>query len=151
MGYVLAWAVHGIWCNTPNTYRGTYMTNRITIKTLRTVCATLNRMTGSPMEPYVRDAKGQLKAQIGCYIIDCAYSGYQLARIMNEGGGQTAPLGLGFGTARECYDKIRAYMAGLQDAELPRTCTCGNSVVPGMSVCKRHWDAIVKDALQTSY
>lgn len=90
---------------------------RITIKTLRAVCANLNRMTGSPMEPYKRDADGKLTAQIGCYIIDCAYGGYQLARIMNECGGQTSPFGLGFGTARETYDKMRAYMAGLQDAK----------------------------------
>jgi hypothetical protein len=93
-------------------------TNRITIKTLRAVCANLNRMTGSPLEPYVRSADGKLTAQIGCYIIDQAYGGYQLARIMNDGGGQTAPVGLGFGPARECYDKIRAYMAGLQDAKV---------------------------------
>ena len=93
------------------------MTNRITIKTLRAVCDNLNRMTGSPMVPYVRQPDGKLTAQIGCYIIDCAYSGYALARIMNDDGGQTSPVGLGFGTARECYDKMRAYMAGLQDAK----------------------------------
>jgi hypothetical protein len=93
------------------------MTNRITIKTLRAVCANLNRMTGSPMDAYVRDTDGKLTGQIGHYFIDCAYGGYQLARMMNEGGGQTAPVGLGFGTARECYDKLRAYMNGLQDAQ----------------------------------
>lgn len=89
--------------------------NRITVKHLRTLCDALNRRTGSPMTPYIR-VDGRNVAQIGCYIIDCAYSGYQLARIMNEGGGQTSPLGLGFGTARETYDKIRAYMAGMDDA-----------------------------------
>lgn len=93
------------------------MTNRITVKTLRTVCDNLNRMTGSPMVPYIRTKDGKLTAQIGCYLIDQAYGGYQLARIVNEGGGQTSPIGLGFGAARECYDKMRAYMAGLQDAK----------------------------------
>jgi hypothetical protein len=90
--------------------------DRITIKHLRSMCDTLNRRTGSPMTPYVKDENGHNVGQIGCYIIDCAYGGYQLARIMNEGGGQTAPLGLGFGTARELYDKMRAYNAGMDDA-----------------------------------
>ncbi len=91
--------------------------NRITITTLRALCEQLNRQTGSPAVPYVR-IDGRNVGQIGCYIIDCAYSGYQLARIMNEGGGQTAPLGLGFGTARETCDKIRSYMRGLEDAKV---------------------------------
>jgi hypothetical protein len=34
---------------------------------------------------------------------------------MNEGGGQTAPLGLGFGTARETYEKLHAYIRGFED------------------------------------
>lgn len=93
------------------------MSNRITIKTLLSVCDNLNRMTGSPMQPWVRNPDGNgMTAQIGNYHIDQAYGGYQLNRMMNTGGGVTAPLGLGFGTARECYDKMRAYMAGLQDA-----------------------------------
>lgn len=89
--------------------------NRITIKTLRSLCDALNRQTGSPLVPWLRVGERNV-AQIGCYIIDCAYGGYQLARIMNEGGGQTSPLGLGFGTARELYDKIHAYMQGMEDA-----------------------------------
>lgn len=94
------------------------MSDRITINTLRAVCARLNRMTNSPAVPWVRDADGNLKAQVGRYLIDRAYGGYQLARIMNEQGGQTSPVGLGFGPARECYDKMHAYMAGLQDAKV---------------------------------
>lgn len=90
--------------------------NRITVKNLRALCDTLNRETGSPPAPYVRVGDRNV-AQIGCYILDCAYSGYQLARIMNENGGQTSPLGLGFDTARVTYDKIHAYLAGLRDAK----------------------------------
>lgn len=90
--------------------------DRITVKTLRAMCDNLNRMTGSPMESW-KTVDGRNVAQIGNYHIDCAYSGYQINRMMNEGGGVTTPVGLGFGTARETYDKIRAYMAGLQDAK----------------------------------
>ena len=89
---------------------------RITVKTLRALCDHLNSITGSPLKPWVRVGDHSV-SQVGCYIIDCAYGGYQLARIMNEGGGQTAPLGLGFGTARETYDKMRAYICGLRDAK----------------------------------
>ncbi len=91
--------------------------DRITIKHLRAQCEHLNRITNSPVKPYIPrpDGKGCI-AQVGCFIIDQAYGGYQLARIMNEGGGQTAPIGLGFVPARECYNRISAYINGLRDA-----------------------------------
>lgn len=85
---------------------------RITIKDLRAVVARINRETGSPLEPWTRDAAGKLRANIGNYHLDCAYSGYQLVRMMNESGGVTTTIH-GFGTARETYEKMHAFLAGL--------------------------------------
>ena len=91
--------------------------DRITIKHLQAMCDRLNRMTGSPAKPYIPrpDGKG-CTAQVGCYIIDQAYGGYQLARICNEGGGQTSPIGLGFGPARDLYNRVDAYIRGIEQA-----------------------------------
>lgn len=51
---------------------------------------------------------------VGNYTLDCAYGGYRLCRIVNAGGGQR-DITLR-GTARETYDCIRAFIAGVEAA-----------------------------------
>jgi hypothetical protein len=89
------------------------MTDRITRKHLEGLCKTLNKITDSPAEPYTVDAEGKYHANIGCYVIDGAYGGWELERINNPGGGVTCPIGSGHVPARELYNRIHAYMDGL--------------------------------------
>ncbi len=89
---------------------------RITIKNLRALCEALNKETGSPPVPWVRVGERNV-AQVGCYIINHSYTGYSLARIMNEAGGESSPIGYGVSTARELFDHIHAYLAGMRDAK----------------------------------
>jgi len=91
------------------------MSSRISVKDLEGVTARLNRITDSPEAPYTQDENGKFKANVGCYVIDGAYSGYQLQRIMNEGGGVTS-ITNGYLPKREVYNLIHSYMKGILDA-----------------------------------
>ena len=86
------------------------MTDRITIKHLRWAVDALNIACGFPTKAWETTPAGN-KAHVGCYVLDCAYGGYRLCRIVNESGGERdiTPLR----GARETYELIRAYRAGL--------------------------------------
>lgn len=86
--------------------------NRITESQLQAVVDRLNRVTGSPMAPYVDG-----KAQIGNYHLSHAYGGVCLHRMHNEGGGVSSPLSIGHVTKRELYGLIHAYLSGLLAAQ----------------------------------
>lgn len=91
------------------------MTNRITKTMLRNRIAILNDMFNQPNNPYAeeRDEHGHLTANAGTYVLDCAYGGYRLGQ-MRKGGGERdiTPRG----TARETYDAINAFIAGVEAA-----------------------------------
>ena len=76
----------------------------------------LNRVTGSPETPYTRDGK-KFTANIGNYHLSFAYSGVELDRMVNTGGGVTCPLGSGHGTRRELWEKIHAYITGIEEGQ----------------------------------
>lgn len=89
--------------------------DRITVKHLRGLCNTLNKITGNPLEAYGRDATGKFKANIGAHYIDGAYGGWELHQICTEGGGVNCPLSTGHCSARELYNAMHAYLRGLED------------------------------------
>ena len=91
---------------------------RITIKHLHALCDRLNRVTNSPMEyaqPYIKGE--QFCANIGNYHISQAYGGYCLHRVCNTCGGVSTPLSSGHIPARDLYERIHAYLRGLDDAK----------------------------------
>jgi len=90
--------------------------NRVTLNNLQAVIDRLNRETDSPAEPYVRDADGKLRAQIGNFHLSRAYGGYALHRMVTEGGGVSSPLSTGHIPARELMNRMHAYLAGLDAA-----------------------------------
>ena len=92
------------------------MTNRITDKHLEGMIARLNRLTNSPTKPYER-IDGRCVAQIGCYHLSHAYGGVALHRMYNEGGGVTTPLGGGHVPKRELYERIYAFIMGIEAAQ----------------------------------
>lgn len=86
--------------------------NRITESQLQAVVDRLNRITGSPLAPYVNG-----KAQIGNYHLSHAYGGVCLHRMHNEGGGVSSPLSTGHITKRELLGLMQAYISGLTAAQ----------------------------------
>jgi hypothetical protein len=89
--------------------------NRITDRDLQAACDRINRMMGTPAAPYATNADGAHTAQIGCFHLSHAHGGVCLHQITNLGGGCRSVLGGGHVTKRELYEKLYAYIAGLQD------------------------------------
>jgi hypothetical protein len=85
-------------------------------KELEALVDLINIATNSPTVPWTRTADG-LRANIGNYHISGAYGGVQLQRMMNEGGGVTCPIGLGFCSKRELADRLRAFLRGIETAK----------------------------------
>ena len=89
---------------------------RITIGMLERQCDYLNKLTDSPAAPYLRNGDGKLKAQIGNHHISQCYGGVSLHRMMNVDGGVTCPLDNYHGPKRELFEKMRAYISGIEYA-----------------------------------
>ena len=85
---------------------------RITQSDLECLVDRINKATGSPATPYTRDGD-KAHANIGNYHLDYAYGGVKLHHMDNERGGvETISTG-GFGTKRELYNWMGAFLAGL--------------------------------------
>jgi hypothetical protein len=90
--------------------------DRITEKQLGSLVAYLNKITNSPADYSDRET-GHFRAHIGHYCLAGAYGGVQLQRVCNEGGGVSEPLGGGYGTKRELYEKIHAFIRGIEEGK----------------------------------
>lgn len=88
---------------------------RITKKDLEARIKYLNRLTKSPETHMTIKESGERVINIGHYHLDCAYGGYELVQIVNNGGGVRAPLNTGHVTARELYNCLNAYIAGIEE------------------------------------
>jgi len=89
--------------------------DRITNKQLEMLVSYLNEVTESPATPYTR-VNDKLRGNIGNYHISGAYGGVELHRMMNEGGGVTAPLSCGYTTKRDLYNRLHAMIKGIETA-----------------------------------
>ena len=91
------------------------MTQRITKKTLQARIDMLNDMFGYSKDAWTKNTDGQFRANPNTYILDCVYGGYRLGQICNDGGGarDISPRG----TARETYEFINAFIAGVNTAK----------------------------------
>lgn len=94
------------------------MTYRITQRDLEGAVNRLNRITNSPATYSDKQADGRFKSNIGHYHLDMAYGGVKLARVVNEGGGITCPISMGYETKRNAYNMIHAYIAGIEACEV---------------------------------
>jgi len=90
---------------------------RTTQKHLEALCDRLNKLTNSPMKAYEKDSDGKYVAQIGNFHLDMAYGGVMLVRMQNSGGGVNCPIGQGHTTKRELYEKLSAYIAGIESVK----------------------------------
>lgn len=100
---------------------------RITQKDLEYLVKRINEVTDSPTEPYTRnekedDREGRINvgftANIGNYHLDYAYGGVKLVRMVNDGGGIEEISRDGFGTKRQLYSWLQAFLAGLNHVEI---------------------------------
>lgn len=80
---------------------------RITKKNLDGVCRILNKLTGSPSDPWTRSDDGTLTANVGNWYVAAEYRCFRLLRMSNERGGVSTNVDVS-GTAREVWDGIRA-------------------------------------------
>ena len=86
--------------------------NRITKKLLQARIETINSILGMPETPYTR-TDDKLVANIGNFYLSQAYGGYCVNRMCNENGGVSTPIWAGYIPAREAYERICAFIAGL--------------------------------------
>ena len=90
------------------------MSDRITEKHLRGMVTRINRLTGSPQEPYT--PQPDFKPNALCYHLDYAYGGVSLVRMCKTGSGVTAISNIGFVPKRRLYEWMCAYIDGLEVA-----------------------------------
>jgi hypothetical protein len=86
--------------------------NRITKKLLVSRIDTINSILGMPETPYSGSSQG-FTANIGNFHLSQAYGGYCVHRMCNENGGVSTPLWAGHIPARDAYERISAFIAGL--------------------------------------
>ena len=86
--------------------------NRIRQINLDYLVDRINEVTKSPMSSYTTKDGSILKANIGNYHLDYAYGGVRLVRMVNKQGGIEEISGTGFGTKRELYAWMQAFLAG---------------------------------------
>ena len=82
---------------------------RITKKRLDAQAARINRLTNSPLTLWGDDGK----MNVGHFYISGAYGGYNLARIVTDGGGESCPLYTGHIPARELSGLMSAFIYGI--------------------------------------
>jgi len=87
---------------------------RISRSDLEAVVKRLNIMTGNRIAPYTKDKDGRFTANIGNYHISGAYGGVSLHRMSTDGGGVSDVFGCGHGTKRDLYDRLHAYLNGIE-------------------------------------
>ena len=85
---------------------------RVTKQDLEQACRVINTRAGTPQEPWTRDDKGNLHANIGNYHLSGAYGGYGLHQMCNESGGIRSIIG-GYLPKKELYGKMQAFIAGM--------------------------------------
>ncbi len=86
--------------------------NRITKKQLQARIDTINSILNRPLTPYTQ-ADGKLIANIGNFSLSQAYGGFGVHLMANESGGVSTPLWYGHIPARDAYERISAFIAGL--------------------------------------
>lgn len=84
---------------------------KATIALLKNRIAYLNIKARYALEPYTLNAEGQLKANVGTYLLDCAYGGYKVSQVTNEQGGERDVLGCGYETKKVLLDRLEKYIS----------------------------------------
>lgn len=86
--------------------------NRITKKQLQARIDTINSILNRPAAPYAQ-VDGKLIANIGNFSLSQAYGGFGVHLMVNEHVGVSTPIWHGHIPARDAYERISAFIAGL--------------------------------------
>jgi hypothetical protein len=86
--------------------------NRITKKLLQARIETINSILNLPATPYTLNEDGTRSVNQGVFILTQAYGGYGVGKMSEEGGTWSA-IWHGHITARDAYERISAFIAGL--------------------------------------
>jgi hypothetical protein len=86
--------------------------NRITKKQLQSRIETINSILGVPATPYTLQEDGTRTVNEGVFILTQAYGGYGVGK-MSEEGGVWSVVWHGHISARDAYERISAFIAGL--------------------------------------
>jgi hypothetical protein len=86
--------------------------SRITKKILQSRIETINSILGLPSTPYTLNEDGTRSVNEGVFILTQAYGGYGVGK-MSEEGGTWSVIWNGHIPAREAYERICAFIAGL--------------------------------------
>lgn len=90
------------------------MKNRIKQSDLENLVTRLNELTGNPLGSHTQGVDGRYTVNIGNYHLDHAYGGVKLVQTVSESGGVRTISSKGYGTKRQCYDFINAFIAGIK-------------------------------------
>ena len=74
----------------------------------------LNQITGNPPAPYTKTADGKFVANLGNFHLSRAYGGVCIHQMQNLSGGVTTPIFCGHVPMREAYDKLNAFISGIE-------------------------------------
>ena len=86
---------------------------RITKKQLQARIETINSILGKPSTPFSFHEDGTRYVNEGVFILTMAYGGYGVGKMSEEGGTWSA-IWNGHITARDAYERLSAFIAGLQ-------------------------------------
>jgi hypothetical protein len=86
--------------------------NRITKKILQSRIDTINSILELPSTPYTLQGDGTRTVNQGVFILTMAYGGYGVGKMSDEGGVGSA-IWNGHIPAREAYERMCAFIAGL--------------------------------------
>ena len=89
---------------------------RITESYLKALVARINKVCGTPPKPYVKNAEGAFAPCLNCYHLDYAYGGVELIQMCSTEG--AVKVILPRGTKRDLYNRMRAFLAGLETRNL---------------------------------
>jgi hypothetical protein len=88
---------------------------RITKNDIKRLATRINEITNSALE-YSTEVNGKRVINVGHYCIGYAYGGCRLDRVCSDGGGISVISTNGYGTKRELYNWMTAFVVGLEYA-----------------------------------
>lgn len=89
------------------------MPAQITKENLEGLCGYINQLTNNPVQAYSLGLDARYHPNAGCYHLSGAYGGWELVR-MCKGTGVTDVFGCGHVPKRNLYERMRAFILGLE-------------------------------------
>ena len=89
--------------------------DRVTNKKLQNTIGTINFVVNGKRNIWFKDSEGNFKSRVGMLKVDKNYGGYQLTKIVNDGGGETDLTHRL--SAREMFCFLQGYLLRMEQTE----------------------------------